>query len=343
MTSQQLEINLNKRIFFNHNVDITTFWLLFTRWCRMTHIIVTGAQGFLGSRLIDKLLKRPEVSKISLIDQKFYEKENSHKLQYFEGDLTSPEFLNEIFKSDVDVVFHLASIPGAAAEKQPHVAQDINFLSVQRILNLLEKQKIPPKFIFASSIAVYGNDSQDIITEYDLINPQTLYATHKSIVELLIADASRRNIINGLSLRVPGLVARPEKANGFASSFMSEIFWSLKNDEHIILPVSKESTAWWLSVDCAAENFIFAAFNDFTALNARRVIQLPVLYLTVSEIIQEISNYLNEDKTSLISYDIDPYIQANFGAFPPLISSYSESKGFFNDHSISALIRRVYE
>lgn len=318
-------------------------WVGINKELKMAHVIVTGAQGFLGSCLVKKLLKRKEVTKISLVDQKFFEKDPNSKIQYFEGDLSSNEFLEEVFSSEVDLIYHLASIPGAAAEKQPLLAQNINFLCVQKILNLLENQKVAPKFIFASSIAVYGSDAQEVITEYDLSNPQSLYATHKLIVELLIADATRRKIINGLSLRVPGLVARPEKAIGFVSSFMSEIFWSLKNNEEITLPVSQEATAWWLSVDCAAENFIFAGFNEFTTLNNRRVIQLPVLYLKISELIEEISNYFEEDKNFLISYNIDPYIQTNFGSFPPLISSYSDGKGFFNDQSLSELVRRVYE
>lgn len=309
----------------------------------MVHVIVTGAQGFLGSCLVNKLLNRPEVSKISLVDQNFSKKIDDPRLHYLEGDLTSTEFLENVFSSQVDIVYHLASIPGAAAEKNPQSAQNINFLSVNKIINILEKQQFTPKFIFSSSIAVYGGNTQEVITEYDLINPQTLYATHKVIAELLIADASRRNIIDGLSLRVPGLVARHEKATGFASSFMSEIFWSLKNNEKITLPVSKDATAWWLSVDCAAENFIFAGFNEFKSLNSRRVIQLPVLHLTISEIIEEISTYFNEDKANLVTYNINPYIQANFGSFPPLISSYSDSKGFFNDYSISTLVSRVYE
>ena len=309
----------------------------------MSHIIVTGAQGFLGSCLVNKLLKRKDVSKISLVDRSFHEKVNHPKLKQFEGDLTSLSFLEEVFSEKVDIIYHFASIPGAAAENNPHAATNINFLSVQNILNLLEKQEVPPKFIFASSIAIYGNSSQEVITEYDLVNPQTLYSTHKAIVELLIADSSRRNIIDGLSIRVPGLVARPAKATGFASSFMSEIFWALKNNENITLPVSKDATAWWLSVDCAAENFIFAGFSPFNSLNTRRVIQLPVLHLSMGEIIDGINSFLKEDKSSLISYNIDPQIQTNFGSFPPLISSYSDSKGFFNDHSISELIKRVYE
>lgn len=309
----------------------------------MSHIVITGANGFLGKILLNKLLKRPDVTKITLTDQQFTHPEMHAKLVYKTGDITQTSFIAELCHDRIDVFYHLASIPGAAAEQQSHLAQKVNCQSVQIILNQLELQQSPPKFIFASTIAVYGNDKQKVITEYDTPTPRSLYATHKAMVELMIADASRRNIIEGYSLRVPGLVARPEKSLGFASSFMSEIFWALKNDEKITLPVSQHATAWWLSAHCAAENFIFAAFNTIDCMNHRRIIQLPVLYLSIQELINGISDFFQQDKSALISYQIDPFIQENFGSYPPLISAYSESKGFFNDQNLKELIQSVYQ
>ncbi|MDQ9021864.1 NAD-dependent epimerase/dehydratase family protein [Acinetobacter sichuanensis] len=309
----------------------------------MSHIVITGANGFLGKILLNKLLKRPDVTKITLTDQQFKHPKMHAKLVYKTGDITQTSFIAELCHDQIDVFYHLASMPGAAAEQQPHLAQKINYQSVQLILNQLELQKSPPKFIFASSIAVYGHDKQKIISECDYPNPRSLYATHKAMVELMIADASRRKIVEGYSLRVPGLVARPEKSSGFASSFMSEIFWALKNDEKIILPVSQQATAWWLSADCAAENFIFVAFNTMDCINHQRTIQLPVLYLSIQELIDGISDFFEQDKSALISYQVDPFIQENFGSYPPLMSTYSESKGFFNDQNIKALIQRVYQ
>lgn len=309
----------------------------------MSHIVITGADGFLGKILLKKLLKRSDVTKITLIDQQFTHSEPHAKLVYKTGNIAQASFIAELCHEPIDIFYHLASMPGAAAEQQPHLAQKVNCTAVEIILNQLELQQNPPKFIFASTIAIYGNDQQKLITEYDTPSPRSLYATHKAMVELMVADASRRNIIDGYSLRVPGLVARPEKSAGFASSFMSEIFWSLKNDEKITLPVSQHATAWWLSAHCAAENFIFAAFNTISSINHRRVVQLPVLHFSIQELIDGISNYFDQDKSPLISYQIDPFIQENFGSFPPLISTYSESKGFFNDQSLKHLIQSVYQ
>lgn len=309
----------------------------------MSHIVITGADGFLGKILVNKLLKRPDVSKITLTDQQFTQSVIHAKLIYKTGDITQSSFIAELCHDQIDVFYHLASIPGAAAEQHPHLAQKVNCQSVQLILNQLELQKSPPKFIFASSIAIYGNDKQEIITEYDTPTPRSLYATHKAMVELMIADASRRNIIEGYSLRVPGLVARPDKSVGFASSFMSEIFWALKNDKKITLPVTQQATAWWLSAQCAAENFIFAAFNVIDSMNHRRIIQLPVLHFSIQKLINGISEYFGQDKSCLVSYQVDPFIQENFGSYPPLISAYSESKGFFNDQNIKELIQSVYQ
>lgn len=305
-------------------------------------IAITGANGFVARQLIATLKERLPISQISLIDLKFASDQKDSSFCYYEGDLADHHFLNEIFSQTFDLVYHLASMPGASAEQDSERAAQVNFLSTHHLILLLQKYSPQAKLIYASSIAVYGHTSKNLIHEADHLYPNSSYATHKAISELLISDAVRRGDIQGCSVRLPGIVARKYGLKGFSSAFMSEIFWHLKNNQLLNLPVSLDSTAWWLSVETTAQNLYFAGLE--LALNSQNSIyQLPVLRHSVQEVIDGISNYLGESKSHLINVSIDPYIQKNFGSLPELDAHWSIQQGFYHDGNLENLIQHVFE
>jgi nucleoside-diphosphate-sugar epimerase len=75
--------------------------------------------------------------------------------------------------------------------------------------------------VFASSVAVYGALGPDHVHESQPPRPALSYGAHKLMAEIELADLSRRGTLDAVSLRLPGIVARPPSESGHGSAFMS--------------------------------------------------------------------------------------------------------------------------
>jgi hypothetical protein len=65
------------------------------------------------------------------------------------------------------------------------------------------------KFIFTSSLAVYGGKLPDVVDSTTITTPEGAYGTGKLVAELLVNEYSRRGLIDGRILRLPTIVVRP--------------------------------------------------------------------------------------------------------------------------------------
>jgi hypothetical protein len=104
-------------------------------------------------------------------------------------------------------------------------------------------------------------------------------------------------------------------------------------------PVSPEATAWWMSARCCVNNLIHAAELDGAALGAQRVWQLPVLHLSMAQVIDALAERYGQERRNLISYAPDARLEALFGRMPPLKTPQARAAGFNHDRNAAALVR----
>ncbi|HYP34134.1 MAG TPA: NAD-dependent epimerase/dehydratase family protein [Burkholderiaceae bacterium] len=311
----------------------------------MTHVVVTGAQGFVGQALVKRLLKdglggRP-VTRLSLMDLRFDGLHADPRVHQVAGSIADPAVRAMAYAAPVDAVFHLASIPGGAAEKNYELGRSINLDATVGLLEDLRGQATPPAFVFASTIAVYGEKLPDRVDEATIPAPVLSYGAHKLAGELLVADASRLGWVRGCSLRLPGVVARPGDGAGMMSAFMSQLFWRLAAAQPITVPASPDGVAWWISVGACVDNLLHAATADASTMNARRSYQMPVLRLTIAEVVAALAQRFGADRAALVTYAPDPFIERLFAAYPPLATPQAEAFGFKSDGHVDALITRA--
>jgi len=151
--------------------------------------LVTGGAGFIGSHLIDALLKRGYdvacIDNFSSGKMEFIE-HNLDKIKLIKGDLLNREDIKKALE-DVDIVFHLAANPDVrigAENTEVHFNQNI-----VATYNLLEEMRIASvkKIIFTSSSTVYG-EAEKIPTpeHYGPLLPISLYGASKLAAEALI-------------------------------------------------------------------------------------------------------------------------------------------------------------
>jgi nucleoside-diphosphate-sugar epimerase len=232
-------------------------------------------------------------------------------------------------------------VPGGAAEKHYELGRAINLDATLGLLEDLRTQARPPRFVFASTIAVYGEHLPAEVNEHTLPNPGLSYGAHKLAGEYLVADATRKGWVQGCSLRLPGVVARPGEGVGMMSAFMSLLFWKLAAGEPLTVPVSREGVAWWISVGACVDNLLCAATVDPARLHPRRSYQMPVLRLTVGELVDALAQRFGADRQALVSHAPDPFIEQLFAAYPPLATPQAEALGLASDGDIQTLITRA--
>lgn len=140
-------------------------------------ILVTGATGFIGSRLVEKLdlfgyeirclvRKNSDISKLKKLK----------KIEIVYGDITQKESIKNIFKN-IDVVIHLAALIDLSDFKFKEYSR-INVLGLRNVVNLSLKNKVK-RIIYTTTTAALGNIKKDVITEEDKGIPLNDYGISK--------------------------------------------------------------------------------------------------------------------------------------------------------------------
>ena len=162
-------------------------------------ILITGGAGFIGSNLAEYLKESNDL--VVLDDFSLGKKENLSGLdvEIISASILDDSALNSI--EDVDVVFHLAAVPGVQDSiERPLETSMTNFIGTVKILEMMRKKDIP-SIIFASSCAVYGNTEKVPVDESTCPEPLSPYASQKLASENMIKNYREIYGIKGISAR----------------------------------------------------------------------------------------------------------------------------------------------
>lgn len=304
----------------------------------MTHIVVTGADGFLGRTLVGLLAGREGDQRITLIDRVQAACPDA-RFTAIARDLSAPGAMRDLV-GEADVVFHLAALPGGSAEADPAASRRVNLHTSLDLIDHLSGSgaRRGKRLVYASSIAVFGAPLPPRIDDATLPLPTMTYGAHKLMVETALVDANRRGSLQGVALRLPGLVARPGSGAGLRSAFMNEIFHAVIAGRPYTLPVSPQATVWLMTARRAAENLLHAGFGAFDPA-ARAVLTLPALRIDMGSLVAALGRATSQ--TPRVDYDPDDGLEAQFGRLPPLDSALARGAGYRDDGDIDALVSTV--
>lgn len=163
-------------------------------------VLVFGGSGFIGSKVIECLMKNNiETLSYDIIVSNFI----GQKVKWIKADISELSSIERLFfEYNVDTVIHLVGLPAIDyCEKNPHFSFLLNTLSVQNTLEAMRKNDIK-KIVFASSAAVYGYNSRFPVKEADPTNPTTIYGYHKLIAEHIIKSYHDSYGLNYVTLRL---------------------------------------------------------------------------------------------------------------------------------------------
>lgn len=279
------------------------------------HILITGAAGMLGRKLAAKLVQEGGVERFTLADIVTPEapKSFSGAVAAHAADISDEKAAAALLTGKPDAIFHLAAIVSGEAEIDFAKGNAINLGGTRNLLEAVrahaEKDGYCPRFVFSSSIAVFGGDLPDTIADSQRLTPASSYGTQKAMGELMVADYTRKGYIDGISLRLPTIAVRPGKPNKAASSFYSGIIREPLNGMEAVLPVPKSVRHWFASPRSAIGFLIHAARVDLAGMPAHRAISLPGVSATVGEMIEALARVAGEEVVRLIREEPDALIQ----------------------------------
>jgi nucleoside-diphosphate-sugar epimerase len=306
-------------------------------------VVVTGAAGFVGRELTRQLLQKSDIA-LTLFDVDFPSGYlvNDARVDKICGQLQDAQVRGQLLSESFDALVHLAALPGGASEAAPDLSKAVNLDATLALFEEAAQAASCPRVVYASTIAVLGAPMPIPVVDDSPVVPHMTYGTHKAMIELALADLSRRGLVDAVTIRLPGIVARPAAASGMKSAFLSNIFHALNEGASFVSPVSTAATMWLMSVQQCARNVRHALTVDSTTMPMSRAVTLPVIRCTMADLAGEVATQTGRDLSS-VSYQPDAALEADFGAQPAVHTEAAFNAGFDHDGDLAALVRRALE
>ncbi len=289
------------------------------------HILITGAAGMIGRKLTARLVKdgalngRP-IEKLTLTDVSAPPRPESYagSIETSGADIADPATARRLIAGRPDVIFHLAAIVSAEAELDFEKGMRINLDGSRALLEAVRRvgDGYRPRLVFTSSIAVFGAPFPEAIGDDFHLTPLTSYGTQKAIVELLLADYTRRGFLDGIGIRLPSIVVRPGRPNKAASGFFSSIIREPLAGEEAILPVEDSVLHWHASPRAAVGFLVHAAGLAPEKLGPRVNLTMPGVCGTVAEQIAALRRIAGDKVAARIRRAPDPLIARIVAGWP---------------------------
>ena len=251
------------------------------------NLLITGGSGYVGTRLIFRLLNKN--IKIHNYDISLFGDDhlpNKSNFFYHKKDLRDIESLKEILsKYKIDVVLHLACISNDPTfELNSKISKEINFEAFEPLVKI-SKEKGVKKFIYASTCSVYGVSDKENVTEEHPLLPITDYNKFKALCEPVLKRYIDENF--------HGIIIRPATVCGFSEKMRFDlsvnILTNFAYNKGYIKVFGGNQLRPNCHIDDMCELYEKLIFNDFGHLNGE-IFNVGFENLKIIEIANMIKN-----------------------------------------------------
>lgn len=320
------------------------------------NILITGGCGFLGARLARTLLsqgslalageKPRAIESITLADRAPPPADLAAdpRVRFVGGDLNVQVASGSLPPQGTDAVFHLAAAVSGECEADFDLGMHSNLDATRSLLDACRGIGNKPTFVFASSLAVFGNlpgqPPAELIEDFTLPTPQSSYGIQKFIGEQLVADFARKGFVRGRSVRLMTVSVRPGKPNGAASSFLSGMIREPLAGQPAAVPVPPETPVALSSPARTIEGIIRAAEATDAQWGPLTAVNLPAMRTSVAEMAAALERVAGKAATSLLDWTPDPAILRLVRTWPGNVAfARARALGLDADTDFEAVIR----
>lgn len=225
----------------------------------MSRILITGGAGFIGSHLAKKCIASGD--SVTVLDNLSTGNEANvpEGAEFIEGDISAIKTFRGLSGSKFDCVLHLAAqSSGEVSDERPGLDLNVNALGTLYLLEFCRKQNIP-RFLYASSMAVYGNPPSVPVPEETPLVPLSFYGISKMTAEQYIRHYAetglKTTVFRMFSVFGPGQDLSNLK-QGMVSIFLAYL---LKNEPVLVkgspdrfrdfIYIDDVADAWYRAID----------------------------------------------------------------------------------------------
>ena len=307
-------------------------------------IVITGGAGFLGRKLASALLARRDVTRLTLVDIAPGADTGDARVRSLAGDLADPALLDAAFDGGVDGVYHLAAVVSGEAEANFDLGWRVNVDATRTLLERCRGLGTRPRFLFASSCAVFGGPLPPKLPDDQALMPQSSYGAQKAVGEMLVHDYARKGFIDGRSLRLPTVTVRPGKPNKAASSFASGIIREPLAGVEATCPVDRATRMWLISPRAMVANFLVGYDAPASALPAWHSVNVPGISVTVGEMVDDLRRVAGDAVADRVVFRHDETIDRIVRTWPrDFDASAGRALGMRADPDFASIVRQYIE
>lgn len=307
-------------------------------------VLVTGAAGFLGRRVIDALLSDTgRVSRLThlvaadLVPCPIADPRVESRI----GTIADRHFIDALVDEDVAVVCHLAAVLSGQSEAEFDLGMRVNVEGTYGLLEACRRLAHPARFVFSSTTAVFGGPLPALVPEDMALLPQSSYGAEKAIAEHLVVEYTRRGFVDGVVCRVPTVAVRPGAPNSAVSSFVSGIIREPLAGIDAVCPVPLDMPLWITSPDMVIQNLTHAVGIPSSALGGRPTVNLPGLRVTPAQMLDSLERLAGSAVRARVHCAVDPHIARIVGTWPAALDvSRPLALGFVRDRDIDAVVQQ---
>lgn len=260
-------------------------------------ILVTGALGQIGSELTLALREIYGVENVLSTD--IQDKDKQSDPHYEKLDVMDADKIAEIVENhEVTIVYHLAAMLSATAEKYPKKGWDLNMDSLLTFLELAKDKKIKQLY-WPSSIAIFGPETPKKNTEQNaLAIPTTVYGISKRAGEFWCNYYNEKYGVDVRSIRYPGLISWKTRPGGGTTDYAVDIYYQALEEGKYECFLSENTALPMMYMDDAIRATIELMQADADKLSVRTSYNLNALSFTPKEIAEDIQKHIPDFEIS---------------------------------------------
>ena len=257
--------------------------------------LVTGGAGFIGSNIVEELLKRGHTVRVLdnfATGKRENLKEFEKDIELMEGDIRSYHIVRQAVK-DIEVILHQAALPSVPRSiNDPITTNEVNVMGTLNILDAAKDEGVK-RIVYASSSSVYGDNPELPKREDMLPNPLSPYAVSKLAGEKYCQVFGKLYGIETVILRYFNVFGPRQDPNSQYSAVIPKFIKAMKENKQPIVYGEGTQSSDFTYVSNVVEGNILAATKEIESglvMNCATHGQI-----TVNELVKKINELLGKN------------------------------------------------